>query len=85
MKLFCTVFAAVCMFFRIQQTPLTELSTARLHSPTPIVWPARIPILMYHYVEYVEDKGDTIRQSLNIPRTYLRRRYRRLLTQDIRF
>jgi len=24
-----------------------------------------IPILMYHYVEYVKDKGDTIRQSLN--------------------
>ena len=26
----------------------------------------RIPILMYHYVEYVQDKGDTIRQSLDI-------------------
>jgi len=26
----------------------------------------RIPILMYHYVEYVQDKKDTIRQSLNI-------------------
>lgn len=26
----------------------------------------RIPIIMYHYVEYVQDKGDTIRQSLNI-------------------
>lgn len=26
----------------------------------------RVPILMYHYVEYVQDKGDTIRQSLNI-------------------
>lgn len=26
----------------------------------------RVPILMYHYVEYVEDKNDTIRQSLNI-------------------
>lgn len=26
----------------------------------------RIPILLYHYVEYVKDKGDTIRQSLNI-------------------
>lgn len=25
-----------------------------------------IPILMYHYVEYVKDKGDTIRQSLDI-------------------
>jgi len=26
----------------------------------------RIPILMYHYVEYVQDKKDTIRESLNI-------------------
>lgn len=26
----------------------------------------RVPILMYHYVEYVQDKNDTIRQSLNI-------------------
>lgn len=26
----------------------------------------RVPILMYHYVEYVKDKRDTIRQSLDI-------------------
>jgi len=26
-----------------------------------------VPILMYHYVEYVKDTRDTIRQSLNIP------------------
>ncbi|MDD5416099.1 MAG: polysaccharide deacetylase family protein [Candidatus Daviesbacteria bacterium] len=26
----------------------------------------RVPILMYHYVEYVKDEGDTIRKSLNI-------------------
>lgn len=26
----------------------------------------RVPILMYHYVEYVKDKGDTIRQSLSL-------------------
>lgn len=26
----------------------------------------RVPILMYHYVEYVRDKGDTIRQSLSL-------------------
>lgn len=26
----------------------------------------RIPIIMYHYVEYVKDQGDTIRKSLNI-------------------
>jgi len=27
----------------------------------------RIPIIMYHYVEYVKDPLDTIRKSLNIP------------------
>lgn len=26
----------------------------------------RVPILLYHYVEYVEDKNDTFRQKLNI-------------------
>ncbi len=26
----------------------------------------KMPILMYHYVEYVKDEGDTIRKSLNI-------------------
>jgi len=37
-------------------------------SPTPapqLPEKLRLPILMYHYVEYVKDKGDTIRQSLN--------------------
>jgi peptidoglycan/xylan/chitin deacetylase (PgdA/CDA1 family) len=27
----------------------------------------RVPILLYHYVEYVQDKRDKMRQSLNIP------------------
>lgn len=51
----------------------------RIPSPTPFVIKAkqihtasisatiRVPILLYHYVEYVQDKRDTIRQSLNIP------------------
>lgn len=26
----------------------------------------RVPILLYHYVEYVQDKKDTLRQSLNV-------------------
>ncbi len=31
----------------------------------------KVPILLYHYVEYVKDKGDTIRQSLDIiPRVF---------------
>lgn len=41
-----------------------------------LAWPApksfNVPILMYHYVEYVTDKRDTIRQSLNInPNTFI--------------
>ncbi|MBI5613459.1 polysaccharide deacetylase family protein [Candidatus Gottesmanbacteria bacterium] len=36
--------------------------------PTPTDAPIHIPILMYHYVEYVKDKGDRIRIGLNIPR-----------------
>lgn len=38
--------------------------------PTPIPIPLKsflAPILIYHYVEYVKDEGDTIRKSLNIP------------------
>lgn len=27
----------------------------------------RVPILLYHYIEYVQDKNDKIRQSLDIP------------------
>jgi peptidoglycan/xylan/chitin deacetylase (PgdA/CDA1 family) len=31
----------------------------------------RVPIFMYHYIEYVQDKNDKIRQSLNInPNTF---------------
>lgn len=34
--------------------------------PTTAEATFRVPILMYHYVEYVQDKKDTIRQSLDI-------------------
>lgn len=37
----------------------------------PLTQSIRVPILLYHYVEYVQDKSDTIRQSLNIqPHTF---------------
>src|SRR5579872_6944586 len=37
-------------------------------TPTAIF---RVPVLMYHYVEYVKDKRDTIRQSLDVvPATF---------------
>ncbi len=31
-----------------------------------VTQPVRVPILLYHYVEHVRDRGDTIRISLNI-------------------
>jgi len=59
MKLFCALFAAFCVVSHpIPQTPQKV--------ETIVSWPKRIPILMYHYVEYVQDKGDTIRRSLDI-------------------
>jgi peptidoglycan/xylan/chitin deacetylase (PgdA/CDA1 family) len=39
----------------------TDMFTLRM---LPIA--VRVPVLMYHYVEYVKDKGDTIRQSLSL-------------------
>lgn len=45
---------------RVSTPYVTPTSTP---TPTPLL--GRIPILMYHYVEYVKDKGDTIRQSLD--------------------
>ncbi len=52
----------------------SEKSRIRL-IPTPIlhhvILPVRLPILMYHYIEYVTDKNDTIRKSLAIlPSTF---------------
>lgn len=63
MKLFCSVFAALCLLFA---PPLKQVVPTPTPTPVPVAWPKRIPILMYHYVEYVQDKGDTIRQSLAI-------------------
>ncbi len=43
--------------------PLDVRRTMRYASPSATF---RVPVLMYHYIEYVTDKGDTIRQSLNV-------------------
>lgn len=63
--LFYRTVLSASLFIRKPQN-YTTLTTALTPTPPPMHWPVRIPILMYHYVEYVEDKGDTIRQSLNI-------------------
>lgn len=44
--------------------PLEENLPKALGVPIPTS--IRIPVLLYHYVEYVQDKGDKIRISLNI-------------------
>jgi peptidoglycan/xylan/chitin deacetylase (PgdA/CDA1 family) len=35
-------------------------------SPAPTAKTFKLPIIMYHYVEYVKDEGDTIRKSLDV-------------------
>jgi peptidoglycan/xylan/chitin deacetylase (PgdA/CDA1 family) len=35
-------------------------------APKPLDHSIRVPILMYHYVEYVQDKNDKFREDLNI-------------------
>lgn len=67
MKLLCALFSIFCVLSQPQPQPKTDLPLAE----TVVSWPKRIPILIYHYVEYVQDKGDTIRQSLDItPNTF---------------
>lgn len=51
-----------------QKTEMKKLPPAivkKLQAASPSAT-FRVPVLMYHYVEYVQDKRDTIRQKLNI-------------------
>jgi len=61
----------------ITETPKTEVTKlprnieTQLRNQESTSLKFKIPILMYHYVEYVQDKKDTIRESLNInPNTF---------------
>ena len=57
------------IFHFIQKNQPVSLNKKNgLITPTAIPRPASIhlPIIMYHYVEYVKDPGDTIRKSLDI-------------------
>lgn len=47
--------------------------------------PHPIPILLYHYVEIVKDKNDTIRQSLDISPTVFEKQIQTLLTAQYIF
>ncbi|MGH7245697.1 MAG: polysaccharide deacetylase family protein [Candidatus Levyibacteriota bacterium] len=68
---------SVYLFFSTQLRPVVETKkTEQRKIPKEVVKNTlnqasvsatfRVPILLYHYVEYVKDKGDTIRQSLDI-------------------
>ena len=53
--------------FETQKTEVSQIpSTVEKTLPSRPRGAIRVPILLYHYVEYVKDKGDTIRQSLDI-------------------
>ena len=45
----------------VQKLSPPVASTSAIQLPVSV----RVPILMYHYVEYVKDKGDKVRISLN--------------------
>lgn len=36
------------------------------NAPVPVTGPVKIPIIMYHYVEYVQDQNDTTRKRLDV-------------------
>lgn len=46
---------------------LSRLMTSKLSSSSPeATLSVRIPVLMYHYIEYVQDRGDKTRMSLDL-------------------
>ena len=50
---------------QIQNATSAAQQTPSIKSSIEFASTVRVPILMYHYVEYVKDKGDKIRLSLN--------------------
>ncbi len=73
------ILAGIHFFLQNQTKPVLETSKSEVktmpHSMKKLLKerkkisntnPIQAPILMYHYIEYVSDKKDTIRQSLNI-------------------
>lgn len=72
--IFCGTLALL-LFFQFKPTIETRTSQVRSIPPEvtrsfpkpPLSQSVRVPILLYHYVENVSDKRDTMRVSLNIP------------------
>lgn len=51
-------------------------------TPAP---PVRVPILLYHYVEYVADKKDTFRQQMNTPPFIFEEQIKALIGEGFNF
>lgn len=76
--IFLTILGILLLTYKMQTHPVTESkvsemkrvppdiagSTPRIPATPMTAW--RVPILMYHYVEYVTDKKDTLRQALDV-------------------
>lgn len=69
------LFLLLFLYFQFKPTVETRKSEVRKVPPSvtrsfpkpPLSQSIRVPIMLYHYVEYVQDRNDTMRQSLNTP------------------
>src|SRR6266702_3239414 len=75
-----SLFVAGVVFLGHQTKPVMEIPKNEMHVIPPALQKKlalqpklasfsatiRVPILLYHYIEYVQDKKDKFRQSLNI-------------------
>lgn len=64
------------------QIPQESKQEARTIDPDQVL---RVPILLYHYVEYIKDEKDTIRKSLNINPNIFERQVQTLLSGGFTF
>lgn len=66
----------------VYHPPVKKVAITPLPLPTGTV---KIPVLMYHYVETVQDPKDTIRKSLNIPPFIFEKQLKTLITAHYNF
>ncbi len=65
--------------------PLSQIIVPEVNKITPIKDTIRVPILMYHYIEYVQDSKDKIRISLNITPNILDQQIQTLINAGYTF
>lgn len=65
--------------------PDVKRALTQLPQPSSISATLHIPILMYHYVEYVQDKNDKERQLLNVTPNIFERQLQTLITDGYTF